>query len=590
MDSDIKNWIKGKLERRKEGETMTGEETEISEYEIDYDYDDKDLDVSEEIIRENKLPKVVLNFEKVATEYSRGNNVPAIITFYSILGDLVKDFTIVPFGKTKQDTRIHFLWIQTARTGKSTLIKYVLLPILNKLKKKLSKDKYTNIDIMELNSYTVAGLAGSYRENEDFKEYANNPDKINEEYTADIQLLQAKRDDGTLTEFKYQQGRKRAEKLRKRKQQADYQVNGPLEGDGWAVLDEFHNSGVFTTKKHMEDIISLFQTTMNSLINNGNIWTKKLNDKVGKKLSVLHEEEELHLKLNCRKTFLMCTYPPKKLGNSIEENGLLQRPLGFIRDVPEHELEAVRSAITLSVGNYDLLDDDDSSNAEDLADGILEIYKTARDRFERVNKNMKKTVIWEKGTNLVVESERLKMNKFIQHLPLQMRLIIKMFEMNLVEYICKLATLNCIAMAPSITKHPHQSDEDVGRFLVTSLHIRQAGNVVRTCYLALVEWMETHMAKRRKTLKESPVAKLFQQAYKQALESALPRQKREGGYVAKNLVFDIAEKQAGQSRPTINRQYNKLQGNESGKKTEGRADIYNEIKEGKEYFIKPKEA
>ena len=590
---------------------MTGEETEISEYEIDYDYDDKDLDVSEEVIRENKLPKVVLNFEKVATEYSRGNNVPAIITFYSILGDLVKDFTIVPFGKTKQDTRIHFLWIQTARTGKSTLIKYVLLPILNKLKKDLLKDKYTNIDIMELNSYTVAGLAGSYRENEDFKEYVDNPEKVDEEYTADIQLLQAKRDDGTLTELKYQQGKKRAAKLRQRKQQADYQVNGPLEGDGWAVLDEFHNSGVFTTKKHNEDIISLFQTTMNSLINNGNVWTKKLNDKVGKKLSVLHEEEELHLKLNCRKTFLMCTYPPKKLGNSIEEAGLLQRPLGFIRDVPEHELEAVRSAITLSVGDYDLLDDDDSSNAEDLAEGILEIYKTVRDRFERVNKNMKKVIIWEKGTALVVESERLKMSKFIQHLPLQMRLTIKMFEMNLVEYICKLATLNCIAMAPSITKEfktvtvkktdangveveveerVPETDEDVGRFLVTSLHIRQAGNVVRTCYLALVEWMETHMAKRRKTLKESPVAKLFQQAYKQALESALPRQKREGGYVAKNLVFDIAEKQAGQSRPTINRQYNKLQGNESGKKTEGRADIYNEIKEGKEYFIKPKEA
>ena len=63
MDSDIKNWIKGKLERRKEGETMTREEKEISEYEIDYDYDDKNLDISEEEIRENKLPKVVLNFE-----------------------------------------------------------------------------------------------------------------------------------------------------------------------------------------------------------------------------------------------------------------------------------------------------------------------------------------------------------------------------------------------------------------------------------------------------------------------------------------------------------------------------------------------
>ena len=73
------------------------------------------------------------------------------------------------------------------------------------------------------------------------------------------------------------------------------------------------------------------------------------------------------------------------------------------------------------------------------------------------------------------------------------------------------------------------------------------------------------------------------------MESALPRQKMTGGFVAKNLVFDIAEKQAGQSRPTINRQFNKLQGNESGKKKEGREDIYQTQKRGKEYFIKPKE-
>tara|TARA_R110002167_G_scaffold238865_1_gene443992 strand:+ start:1443 stop:3212 length:1770 start_codon:yes stop_codon:yes gene_type:complete len=586
------------------------EEREVSEYEIDYDYDDEHLDISEEEIREKRLPEVVLNFEKVATEYSRGNNVPAIVSFYSILGDLVKYFTIIPFAKTGQDTRIHCLWIQTARTGKSTLIKYVFLPIIEKLKKELVNDKYSNIDIMEINSYTVAGLAGSYRENKDYEVYEKNPERADLELEADLELLLNKRNDGDIDEVEYQKGRVRALKLSERKLQSDYQVNGPLEGDGWAVLDEFHNSGIFAAKKHNEDIISLFQTTMNSIINGGNIWRKKLNDKVGRRLSALQDEQELTLELNSKKTYFMSTYPPKSLGNSIEDAGVIQRPLPFIRDVPEHELESVRSAITLSVGNYDLLEDE-TGNAEHLADGILEIYKTVKDRFERVNKDMKKVIIWEQGTNIALESERNKMRDFIKHLPIEMRMTLKMFEMNLIEYIAKLATLNCMAMAPSITKgvktitktitneetgeeeeieeRVPETDEDVGRFLLTPLHIRQGGNIVRTCFLALVEWMEVHMSKRRKTLKESPMGKLFQQAYKQAMESALPRQKMTGGFVAKNLVFDIAEKQAGQSRPTINRQFNKLQGNESGKKKEGREDIYQTQKRGKEYFIKPKE-
>ena len=78
------------------------EEREVSEYEIDYDYDDEHLDISEEEIREKRLPEVVLNFEKVATEYSRGNNVPAIVSFYTLqlfhLLKLVKILEYIAYG------------------------------------------------------------------------------------------------------------------------------------------------------------------------------------------------------------------------------------------------------------------------------------------------------------------------------------------------------------------------------------------------------------------------------------------------------------------------------------------------------------
>ena len=568
---------------------MTGEETEISEYEIDYDYDDKDLDVSEEIIRENKLPKVVLNFEKVATEYSRGNNVPAIITFYSILGDLVKHFSFVPFGPTGQDTRIHFLNIQTARTGKTTLLTYVVKPVAEKLYKVLKDDKYVNGDYMERNSYTTASLIGSFRENKKFEEYQKDPEKAHTEYTDDLALLVAKREAQEMTESEYQRGRVRAGIVRDRKLQADYVIKGPLDGEGLLILDEFHDSGIFTKQQHKDGLMSLFQNLMNPMDRDGNSYNKTLNDKVGKPMTALQEEELLVLEIDCKRTFLMLTYPPDNLEKSITKAGLLQRPLGFIRDVPEHELEVVRSAITLSAGNYDLYRNS-KENAEHLHEGILAIYELTKERFKKVGKDRTKTVVWEKGSAEALEAERLKLGKLIKNLPLEMRMIIKLFEPNLVEYIAKLATLNCMCMAPSITKGALQSDEDVGRFLLTPLHIRQGGNIVRTCYLALVEWMETHMTKKRKTLKESPMGKLFQQAYKQAMESALPRQKREGGYVWKTLVIQKACEIAGQSLPTINKQFNIYQGNESGKKEEGKTEMYDVIKQGRQEYIKPKEA
>lgn len=56
----------------------------------EYDYDDETLEAEEQYTREVDLPAVVRNWEKTAISYSRHNNIPSIIGFYSILGDLVK--------------------------------------------------------------------------------------------------------------------------------------------------------------------------------------------------------------------------------------------------------------------------------------------------------------------------------------------------------------------------------------------------------------------------------------------------------------------------------------------------------------------
>ena len=97
------------------------------------------LDAKEEDIEEIDLPTIVRNWEKVATSYSRYNNIPAVIGFYTLLGDLVKNMVEIPFGPTTTDTRIHFCWIQTARTGKTTLIMYVLNPVAKEIFKAIKK-------------------------------------------------------------------------------------------------------------------------------------------------------------------------------------------------------------------------------------------------------------------------------------------------------------------------------------------------------------------------------------------------------------------------------------------------------------------
>ena len=98
-----------------------------------FDYDISELDEEQEFVSEADLPAFVREFERVATSYSRMNNIPAIISYYSILGNLVQDMIEIPYETTTIDTRVHFCWIQTARTGKTTLLDYVCTPLAKEI-------------------------------------------------------------------------------------------------------------------------------------------------------------------------------------------------------------------------------------------------------------------------------------------------------------------------------------------------------------------------------------------------------------------------------------------------------------------------
>ena len=79
-----------------------------------------DIDIEKQ---DYELPKLVKDYVNVAKEYSIENEFPATISFFMILGQILKDFYTIPVKAQRIDPRVHFAWFQTARTGKTAIWK-----------------------------------------------------------------------------------------------------------------------------------------------------------------------------------------------------------------------------------------------------------------------------------------------------------------------------------------------------------------------------------------------------------------------------------------------------------------------------------
>ena len=67
----------------------------------------EELEKQEQVIDRfnTNLPRVVVGYQKAAIKYSFYNEIPATISFYTLLGSIVKDFITIPDGFNKLDTR-----------------------------------------------------------------------------------------------------------------------------------------------------------------------------------------------------------------------------------------------------------------------------------------------------------------------------------------------------------------------------------------------------------------------------------------------------------------------------------------------------
>ena len=516
----------------------------------EYDYDDEILDREQEEVREIDLPAVVRNWEKVATSYSRYNNIPAIIGFYSLLGDLAKNMVEIPFGPTSTDTRVHFCWIQTARTGKTTLISYVLNPVAKEIFKELEDDPYVESKVLNFADYTTAALVGTYYEN---KKFVEDPEKILQIFNDEETKLSTLLDDGDITQAEYLTKLEEAEKLRDLAKERWIIEYGPIHGQGLWFADEFEGSGVFKDKSHKENMNIVFQTLMNNFHNGSNIYHRILTGKPT-------------IPLDSRYTIIACTFPPEYMLKTVAQKGILQRFLPYIWTVPDDIVTSMRKEVIRGFGTRA----ETQGPPLHLTKGILDIYRLLKRRFESVGKDRDKTIVYSASAKDVLDMEYDAVLRYIDNLRPEIRNVVRLFEMNLLEYMGKLAVLSTIAMAPSISK-----EED--RYIVHSQNVRQGANIVRKCYTALVSWLEEAIKQDKKVFAEKSFFKEFQQAYQVALTRAKPQETIDGGYVWKQLFRQVAEEIMQCSQDTVYKRMNKI------------SQLFEIKKKGRQAYLKPKE-
>jgi len=188
--------------------------------ELFYSYEETIKKESPQIERKMMLPAVVKKYVIESEKISNYNEVPAAVSFFVILGQIVKDMVAIPNAGRLDDIRMQFLWLQTSGTGKSTLTNFYI-PILRNTFEKINTKHGTQFDIFDITDYTDAALIGSMEREEQ--------EVVDE--------------DGNVTTIK-----------------VDVQIPGQLEGDGLAIWDEFEYSGVFSQSQHKQNAIVYLNT------------------------------------------------------------------------------------------------------------------------------------------------------------------------------------------------------------------------------------------------------------------------------------------------------------------------------------------
>tara|TARA_R100001163_G_C5065898_1_gene204017 strand:+ start:513 stop:1979 length:1467 start_codon:yes stop_codon:yes gene_type:complete len=441
------------------------------------------------------LPRVVREFQKAAVEFSHYNDIPAGISFFNILGQVVKDFIQIGSGRNIEDSRIHFCWVQTSGTGKSTLWNFVG-PVANGVFKKINaKGKHPSLvledrptmprtfDIFSLTDYTDSVLIGGFKKEFD--------------------------DEGEIVWER---------------------MAGQLEGNGLAHWDEFEYSGIFKQSQHQEKSIVYMNTLMNSLAGESWIISKALTSFENQVMECFAE-----------RSVIAMTYPPSNLNDVMAEKGVLQRMLLFVWEVPKFIQHKMRKEQIRQAGTFQPV----KQPVEKFSNAIFSIYELVEERFKEVGGDPIKVMKYSPDFNDVLLLEYENMNNYLWNTRPEVEAIASNFTTRLMKILMKMSVLCSVASAPSIK---NKND----RFLVSGHNVRQAATIVRQSYMTLVDWLERSLRVRQRSQAEKADESIFKKAF-EVLE------KNEEGFVHKGRLFETVRKKSKKSQSQIYRNYALIQ-------------------------------
>jgi len=436
-------------------------------------------------VRDEKYPlsDIIQDWVKVGSEYSRYNTFPLTMCYFNIMGQIVKDFIQIPHGANRLDSRLHFVWLQTARTGKSAtwkLMNTTLQGVYKNINNIAIANNLDTFDTFDISVYTSAGLIGTFTENDAGSQKFD--DDI-EEGVELVQLQDAAGNNEDIVPFDPMANPEQnfEEKWINSKKRF---IVGSLHGSGIAHWDEFESSGIFKMKKHNEDMLLTFQTFLNDIDikGDGHIMTKSLAGVVVKG------------KCDCQRSLYATSYVPENLAAVIRNSGVLQRAFVFVREVPNHTRRKMHKTVVDNIGK----EIDDEIPVQPFIDHFTEVYKNTLEKWNKVDKKTTNMIEISDDVTKVIHQYRKQMEKYIKTCRPEIQTAVESFSINLILYNTK------IAMYIALSE---------GRFDINVNDVHCAGRLVEKAYKELVGWLEQGIRTQRQSLSNNNRLNQFKQSY-----------------------------------------------------------------------------
>ena len=493
---------------------------------IDFDVDEWELydslvSMNEEVAKiiekreAVELPKAALNWIEGVTKYSVYNDYPAAMSYFVTLGQILKDSVRVAVLGTPLDIRIHFCWIQTARTGKTTMFDflqptwtllfslvndYPMSPQFEEITGKRVRGRLSGLNMFTLenpDAFTDQALLGTIKTNqlnERWQAGENNP--VDENGDPERQFI-------------------------------DITVNGALYGSGFIAFDEFEHSGIFKDSQHKQDTVMMFQKFMNKLDSDTHLIKKRLTD------------WKEPLIVDCQRSLWATTLPPQGLEAVILTKGVFQRMWLYVREIPP-SLKAKMEDIYLDSFGIIRDTEEDDIDFEKYANQLYDTYLWVQKRLQETGDKRTITVFQKEALNRLKVVNKGMRRHMDNYEGVQMYEALDSFRMN---------TINNMGIAATLCAISEKSP------VVTARHIDQAKILTDSSFDSITDWFSMKLKGGDTRTQSKKVEHIVISCY----EETKKKSNATDGWVTKTSVIQTYLKKTKKARATFYRLWAKAE-------------------------------